>query len=403
MTDPLQKCFSEAKIKGLSLRNRLIKAATFEGMSPGGVPGEALMRLHERHGEGGIGMTTVAYCAAEADGRINEHMLYMHEGIRKHLERLIGRVKATGARVSGQLGHCGNFTKNRKFSGKRPLGASAGVNKLGLTAGLPMGGALTKAQIRERVQVFGQAAAFMKSVGFDAIEIHFGHGYGISQFISPLTNKRKDEYGGKLSNRMRFPLEVLEAVRAAVGDDYPILGKISMTDGAKGGITYDDGIEVAAHLESGGIDVIICSGGTSSMNPMLLFRGDSMLDGLLEQEKSSVMKLGMKFMGPSMFKEYPYEENFFFDEARRVRDRVQCGVCYIGGTCTSESIRSVMDAGFDFIQMGRGLLYDPDMPKHAEADPSYVNGCNHCNQCATLIDAPGGILCVEQPDNFAIG
>jgi 2,4-dienoyl-CoA reductase-like NADH-dependent reductase (Old Yellow Enzyme family) len=160
---------------------------------------------------------------------------------------------------------------------------------------------------------------------------------------------------------------------------------------------------VAAHLESGGIDVIICSGGTSSHNPMLLFRGDSMLDGLLEQEKSRVMKLGMKFMGPSMFKEYPYEENFFFDEARRVRDRVQCGVCYIGGTCTSESISGVMDAGFDFIQLGRGLLYDPDMPKHAEADPAYVNGCNHCNKCATLIEAPGGILCVERPDNFAVG
>ena len=100
MTDPLDKCFSEATINGLSLRNRLIKAATFEGKSQDGVPSEALIRFHERFGEGGIGMTTLAYCAAESDGRIHEHMMYMHEGIRPELERFIGRVQATGDRKS---------------------------------------------------------------------------------------------------------------------------------------------------------------------------------------------------------------------------------------------------------------------------------------------------------------
>jgi len=401
MTDPLDKCFSEVMIKSLTLRNRLIKAATFEGKSPGGIPSEALVRFHERIGQGGIGMTTIAYCAAEPDGRIHENMMYMHEGIRPELERFIRTVQATGAKVSGQLGHCGAFTKNLEFSGKRPLGPSKGTNALGLSYGLSRIAEMTKPQIRERVQVIGRAAAFMKSVGFDAIEIHFGHGYGISQFISPKTNQRKDEYGGSLQNRMRFALEVLAEVRKTVGDDYPLLGKISMTDGVPGGVTYEDSVEIAAMLEAGGLDVIICSGGTSSMNPMLLFRGDSMVPGLIKHEKSRLMKIGIRLAAPLMFKDYPYEEMYFLEEAQRIRDRVQCGVCYIGGVCTAASIRTVMGAGFDFIQLGRGLIFDPDLPKRAQSDANYKNGCNHCNQCATLIEAPGGIYCVERPANFA--
>jgi len=401
MTDSLQKCFSEARINRLTLRNRLIKAATFEGKSPGGVPSRALIEFHERVGQGGIGMTTVAYCAAESDGRIHADMMYMHEGIRSELERFIRTVQTTGARVSGQLGHCGAFTKNLEFSGRNPLGPSKGTNTLGLTHGLSRIAEMTKLQIRERVQVIGSAAAFMKSVGFDAIEIHFGHGYGISQFISPKTNKRKDEYGGRLENRMRFALEVLAEVRKNVGDDYPLLGKISMTDGVPGGVSYDDSVEIAAMLEAGGLDVIICSGGTSSMNPMLLFRGDSMVPGLIKHEQSRLMKIGIRLAAPFMFKDYPYEEMYFLQHAQRIRDRVQCGVCYIGGVCTNDSIRTVMDAGFDFIQLGRALIFDPDFPKLAQARPAYKNGCNHCNQCATLIEAPGGIYCVERPANFS--
>ena len=401
MPDSLDKCFSEARINRLTLRNRLIKAATFEGKSPGGTPSEALVSFHERIGQGGIGMTTVAYCAAESDGRIHEDMIYMHEGIRPDLERLIRRVQATGAKVAGQLGHCGAFTKNKEFSGKRPLGPSKGTNPLGLGHGLSRIQEMTKPQIRERAEVIGRAAGFMKSVGFDAIEIHFGHGYGISQFISPKTNKRRDEYGGSLENRMRFALEGLAEVRNAVGDDYPLLGKISMTDGVPGGVTYEDSVHIAAMLEAGGIDVIICSGGTSSMNPMLLFRGDNMAPGLIKNEKSRLMKIGIRLAAPLMFKDYPYEEMYFLEYAQRIRDRVQCGVCYIGGVCTNDSIRTLMEAGFDFVQLGRALIFDPDFPKQARARATYRNGCNHCNQCATLIEAPGGIHCVERPGNFA--
>lgn len=395
MTEFLNKCFSANKLNGLELRNRVIKAATFEGKSPGGIPGEALMALHERLGQGGIAMTTIGYCAAENNGRISENMLYMHEGIREQLQVMIKRIQSTGAKVSGQLSHCGNFSKNKQLTVRRPLGPSFAINSLGLAAGLPFAGAMSITDIDQRVRSFADAAAFMKSVGFDAIEIHFGHGYGLSQFISPKTNKRTDSYGGSLENRMRLPLRVLDAVRLAVGDEFPLLGKISMMDGVRDGIKVDDAVKIAAMLDRGGIDAIITSGGTSSMNPMLLFRGDSMLKGMLEEEKNPLMKLGLKLMGPKLFREYPWQDLYFLDDARRIREAVKCAVVYIGGCNSNESIERLMREGFDYVQLGRGLLYDPDFVRHAMENPNYKNGCNHCNRCATLIENEAGIRCVE--------
>ncbi|ROS01831.1 2,4-dienoyl-CoA reductase-like NADH-dependent reductase (Old Yellow Enzyme family) [Sinobacterium caligoides] len=396
MSEYLQKCFSTAKINGLSLRNRVIKAATFEGMSRDGVPGEGLINFHRRIAQGGVAMTTIGYCSAEADGRVTDQMLYMDEQIKPQLQRLIAEVQQCGSKVSGQLSHCGNFSKNRQFQGRRPLGPSFGINSVGIAAGMPFAGSLSIAEIKERVQTFARAARFMKDTGFDAIEIHFGHGYGISQFISPRTNKRTDEYGGSLANRMRFALEVLAAVREAVGDDYPLLGKISMMDGVSDGIKIDDAVEIAKMLDRGGIDALVCSGGTSSMNPMLLFRGDSLLHGMIEQEKNPVMRMGLKMVGPKLFRHYPYEDTYFIAQAQRIRDAVACNVVYIGGCNSNRDIERVMAAGFDFVQLGRGLIYDPDFVRHAMADANYKNGCSHCNKCATLIEHPDGIRCTER-------
>lgn len=400
MNELHRKCFSETKVRGLTLRNRLIKAATFEGMTPNGIPGEALTRLHRRVGEGGIALTNVGYCAAESNGRIDDQMMYMHEGIREPLSKLVREVQATGAAVMGQLGHCGTFTKNPKFQGDRPLGPSRAFSPIGLTEGLSICSEMSHAQIRERVEVFAEAARFMKSVGFDAIEIHFGHGYGISQFISPKTNRRTDEYGGSVERRMRFALEVLAAVRGAVGDAMPLFGKISMTDGIEGGVTFEDSITIARLLEKGGIDVLVCSGGTSSFNPMLLFRGKNIRDGIGRSQKSAFMRFGVKVFGGLLFQDYPYEDLYFLEPALRIREAVQCGVCYIGGATTSAGFARLMGAGFDFVELGRSLLFDPDLPKNAAADPEYVNGCTHCNECAVLIEDPNGIRCVERPLNF---
>ena len=225
MNDSLETAFSPGSLGKLPLKNRFIKAATFEGKTPDGVPGDLLLDFHREVVAGGTAMTTIAYCTTEADGRINDQMMWMHDGIRDQLVHMNTELKKTApdVKISGQMTHCGNFSKNRKLQRlKRPLGPSRQFNMLGAPSGMPFAGAMTIADIDHLVQTYHDAAKLMKETGFDATEIHFSHGYGLSQFISPKTNRRTDEYGGSLENRMRLPMRVLEAVRTAVGDDFPL-------------------------------------------------------------------------------------------------------------------------------------------------------------------------------------
>lgn len=391
----LAQCFTPYKLNQLELKNRFIKAGTFEGMTAGGKPTPALRNFHMAMAEGGIAMTTLGYCAVENDGRINENMLYMHEGIRDELTALIDDLHAAGTKVSGQMGHCGAFSKNRKLEKKRPLGPIPGINLLGFAYGMIFSGKMTIADIDHMVEAYRKAAVFMKSVGFDCLEIHFGHGYGLCQFMSPLTNKRRDEYGGSLENRMRLPLRVLAAVRDAVGDDFPIIGKISLTEGVMGGLHYDDAVEISKMLDAGGIDGIITSGGTSTMNPMIMFRGQSALRPMIDAETNMVMKLVLKTAGAMMFKHYPYEELYFLENAKRVQAAVNCDVIYIGGASTNESFAELMDDGFNLLQLGRTLLADPDLVKQAQAEKRFESRCLHCNECIATIEHKKGIHCTR--------
>jgi len=397
MNEHLQKAFSPAKLGKLELKNRIIKAATYEGKTPDGVPGDSLLNFHKQVVEGGTAMTTIGYCTTESDGRINDQMMWLHEDIRPKIVHMNTELKkaAPDVKISGQMTHCGNFSKNRKMQRlKRPLGPSWQFNMLGAPSGMPIAGAMTTKDIDYLVQTYHDAALFMKETGFDAVEIHFSHGYGLSQFISPMSNRRSDEYGGSLVNRMRLPLRALEAVRKAVGDDFPIMGKIGMTDGTKNGLHIEEALEAASMFDEAGIDGLICSGGTSSHNPMVYFRGDSLADGMIEQQTNIIAKLGLMAIGKFMFKSYPYHELYFLEDAKRIRDRVKnAQMIYIGGCSEVDSLESVMREGFDFVQMGRPLIKDPAFVNNAMADANYKNGCIHCNKCAALIEAPGGVYC----------
>ena len=397
LNDHLSQCFTPKNLNGLQLKNRFIKAGTFEGMSPLGTVSAALSEFHNRIADGGVAMTTIGYCAIENDGRLHENMLYMHEGIRDELEKLINSIHGRDCKVSGQMGYSGGFSKNRQLERKRPLGPSFGINMLGVTEGMIFCDAMGLKDIDRLVQRYGEAATFMKSVGFDCLEIHFGHGYGLCQFMSPKTNRRTDQYGGSLQNRMRLPLRVLESVRTAVGDDFPILGKISLSEGVRGGLDYDDAIEIGKLLDRGGIDGIITSGGTSTMNPMLMFRGDNMLQPMLKAEKKPLMRMMLRLAGPMIFKNYPYEELYFLEQAKKLRDAVNCNLIYVGGASNNTSFTTLMQAGFEFIQLGRSLLSDPDLPHRAKTNPGFTSRCLHCNECVATIEHPKGIHCTRFP------
>ncbi|MCK5881131.1 MAG: NADH:flavin oxidoreductase, partial [Sinobacterium sp.] len=261
--------------------------------------------------------------------------------------------------------------------------------------GMLFSGKMNISDIDNMVEAYRKAAIFMKSVGFDCLEIHFGHGYGLCQFMSPLTNKRRDEYGGSLNNRMRLPLRVLAAVREAVGDDFPIIGKISLTEGVRGGLHYDDAVEISTLLDAAGIDGIITSGGTSTMNPMMMFRGDSALRPLIDAESHFIMKLVLKTVGALIFKHYPYKELYFLDNAKRVQAAVNCDVIYVGGASTNESFAELMGNGFNLLQLGRALLADADLVNSAQLEQNFSSRCLHCNECIATIDHENGIHCTR--------
>jgi len=387
--------FAPAQIGKLRLKNRIMKAATFEGMTPDGVPGQRLSDFHMGIANGGIGLTTLSYCTTEADGRIMNNMMWLHEGIAEELRGLISELQRTGVKVSGQVTHCGHFSQNTELrKDDPPKGPSKMFVPIGLTAGRPVAPAMTQMDIDALIQTYREAARFMTSVGFDAIEIHFGHGYGLSQFISPKTNKRTDEYGGSHENRMRLPLEVLATMRDEVGPDFPLIGKISMTDAVKGGVDYDEGLEVAKTLDKAGIDGLIPSAGTSSYNSMYMFRGGSPAKGMIEMQENAVTKMVLKIMGRFMWKAYDYHPTYFLSASKRIKAAVNCPVIYIGGCSTREDVDRVFDAGFDFVQLGRALVKDPDFVNKAKDDPAYDSGCTHCNYCVPLIQHPDGIRCV---------
>ncbi|HET8705009.1 MAG TPA: NADH:flavin oxidoreductase, partial [Pseudomonadales bacterium] len=156
-----------------------------------------------------------------------------------------------------------------------------------------------------------------------------------------------------------------------------------------------DAVLISQMLDQAGIDGIITSGGTSTMNPMIMFRGGNIFKPMLQAEKNLLMKLIILLAGPIMFKNYPYEELYFLEQAKRIREKVKCNMIYVGGASTNESFERLMQEGFDFIQLGRSLLSDPDLPLKAQAENNYKSRCLHCNECVATIEHPDGIHCTR--------
>jgi 2,4-dienoyl-CoA reductase-like NADH-dependent reductase (Old Yellow Enzyme family) len=385
--------FTPGKLGALTLRNRIIKTATYEGMSPGGVPSPALVDFHRRLAAGGIAMTTVAYCAVSPNGRTFSDQLWMRDDVVPALRRLTDAVHSEGAAASIQLSHCGYFSRNRALTIRRPLGPSFRLNEYGLMSGLPFAGGMTAGDIAEVVEDFGRAAARARAAGFDALEIHLGHGYLLSQFLSPATNRRRDQFGGSLENRLRFPLAVLARVRAVVGAATPIVAKTNLRDGFRGGLEIDESVDVVRRLEAAGVDAVELSGGFVSKNPFFLLRGGKPLAEMIAVEHSWPHRLSLRLFGPSLMRAYPFEEMFFLPAARAVRGAVRLPLVLLGGIVSIDNLDTAMAAGFEFVALGRALIADPDLVRRMERGEATRTRCNACNQCVAEMDA-GGVRCV---------
>jgi 2,4-dienoyl-CoA reductase-like NADH-dependent reductase (Old Yellow Enzyme family) len=374
------------------LRNRFIKTATYEGFYLNSLPTEALTEHHLRLAKGGIGMTTVSYGAVSNVGRTHSHQMVVDEESRPYLEKLTSAVKNEGAAVSIQLTHCGFFSSNKTIKGQSPLAPSKTLNLYGLLQGLGFSKAMSKKDLEETGNDFARAATISKEVGFDAVEIHMGHGYLLSQFISPSTNKRKDNYGGNLENRMRFPLEVVQKVREAVGAGFPILCKINLSDGFKGGLEVSEAVSVARYLEDAGVNALVLSGGFTSKTPFFLMRGDIPVKDMIEVEKDRIQKWALRLFGRFIIKRYDFTENFFMPLAKRIRSNVKIPLVYLGGVTSTDGISKIITEGFDLMAIGRALIHNPDFILKVREE-NHTSPCDHCNKCVAEMDREG-IRCV---------
>lgn len=382
--------FSPTRLGPVALRNRVVKSGTNENMARDGLVTDRLIDWHRRFAAGGVAMTTLAYCSVAARGRTFRHQIHVREEAVPGLLRFSEAIHREGAKASIQLGHAGWFA-NPRATRARPVGPSGTFSPHAQT----FARAMTEDDITATLEEFAQAARLAVAAGFDALEIHAGHGYLLSQFLSPYNNRRRDRYGGSLENRARFVREVFRAVREAAGSDVAVYPKLNMEDGFRGGLTLDDGLQVARWLEADGhIDAIQLTGGHTTKTPMFLMRGDVPLGELIKNEKSAVRRFGMRLFAPMMLKAYPFEEAFFLPSARKFRAALGLPLMLLGGVKSLATMDRAMAEGFEFVAMGRALICEPDLVDKMRRGETEVSACVPCNQCVVEMDK-GGTRCVR--------
>ena len=385
--------FSPAKLGPLTLRNRIIKAATFEAATPDALVTDDLINYHRRPAAGGVGMTTVAYCAVAPGGRTDGWQIWMRPAAVPGLRRLTDAVHAEGAAISAQIGHAG------------PV-ANARTNKAGALAPVRFFNPLsmrfarkaTRDDIREVTEAHANAARLAIDAGFDAVEIHLGHNYLASSFLSPLINRRTDEFGGSLENRAKVARGVVRAVRDAVGTQIAVTAKLNMSDGVRGGISHEESLQTAKWLESdGGLDALQLTAGSSLVNPMYLFRGGAPVKEFAANFKPPI-SWGVRMSGHKFFREYPYQEAYLMRDAEKFRAELSLPLILLGGITNRETMDTAMAAGFDFVAMGRALLAEPDLLNRIQADAAVRSVCNHCNLCMPTIYSHTHCVVTGAPD-----
>jgi len=374
MQNPL--LFTPVKFGPLEIRNRSIRAAAFEGMCPGNTVSQQLINYHQSVAAGGIGMTTVAYASVCRNGLSFPHQLWLRREILPELRKLTDAIHREGAAASIQIGHCGNMSK-KSVAGEWPVGASTGINIYSPT----WARGLKKDEITSIAASFGDAVNIAREGGFDAIEVHAGHGYLLSQFLSPYTNRRKDEFGGSLENRMRFMNMAMQQVMDAAGKDMAVIVKMNMYDGFRAGMQLPECIETGKQLERLGVHAIVLSGGFVSKAPMIVMRGAMPIRTLTYYMDNWFLKTGVGLFGKWMIKEKPFTDAYFFEDALRFREQLKVPLIYVGGLTSSEKIEMVLNAGFEGVSMARALLNEPGFINRLKKGDASPNACSHANYC----------------------
>ena len=385
------EAFQPLRLRGLLIPNRVWRAAAFGGGSAAEVAA-----THAEAARGGMGLSTVAYTSVLASGRKFPAQLLLSDEAGStsdaDLAAIAGAVHAEGMRVAVQLTHGGGFSDRRLAPGGRVIGPSAMFEP----ATCSFVAEMTVEEARGVAAAFGVAARRAVRAGFDVIELHAGHGYLLSQCLSPALNRRTDGYGGSTANRCRLPLACLAAVRAAVGEAVPVIVKLNVHDGIAGGLEGDEAARVAAAFVAAGADAIVPSCGFVSRNGFYMLRGQVPLLQMAAAAESWALKVLLLLLGRWLVPTHEFREGFLRTRARALLAALPPGtaVGLVGGVTSAATVRQALHDGFAFVQVARAAIRDPDFARKLQRGETPLQ-CTHCNLCVVAtLDPSRAMRCV---------
>jgi 2,4-dienoyl-CoA reductase-like NADH-dependent reductase (Old Yellow Enzyme family) len=364
----MAEIFEATSLSGIELENRLVRSATWEGLARAdGTVTPPLVRIHEELADGGVGLIISSYMYVRQDGKQSPGQIGVHsDEMVPSLAELAQAVHGRNGKIVGQIVHCGGQADRRLCGGLHPVAPSAVADQ-----GYPMSPReLTTSEIHELVESFADAARRLQKAGFDGVQLHGAHGYLLAQFLSPLRNRRTDEYGGSVENRARFALEVYRAVRSVVGPDFPVMIKLNANDFLDGSTTEEDSCVLAAALAAVGIDAIEVSGGTPG-------------SGKLGAARPNIKE--------------PSDEAYFLPQAEAIR-RVAPSIplMLVGGMRSPEVMEEILAAGSaDYFSMSRPLIREPGLPARWKSGDRRRAACISCLGCFGPARKGEGISCVQ--------
>ena len=368
MEDWIMNMFTSKSIGKLTIKNRIVRSATWEGMAIEGKVTDQLVDYYEQLAKGGVGLIISSYLYVSPEGRQHNTQISAHsDEMIAGLKQIAEVVHRHDCKIVGQIVHCGGQTTKEVIDGNTPS-APSGVESPGYEA-VPR--ELTHEEVKELLQKsFANAALRVKKAGFDGVQLHGAHGYLLAQFLSPSRNVRTDEYGGTVENRSRFCLEAYQSIRKKVGKDFPVMIKLNSHDFMAGSTSLDDSMYLISALVEQGIDCIEISGGTP----------------------------GSGRYGPARtLVRNPSEEAYFFEQAEKIR-QVSKGVplMLVGGIRSPEKIEELLaEGGVDFVSMSRPLIREPHLPKRWEQGDLTPAACMSCNKCFIPAFKGEGVRCMQ--------
>ena len=362
----MSKLFETTEINGMTIKNRFIRSATWEGMAgDDGACTPKLVDLMAKLAEGGVGLIITSYAYVSERGKAIPWQLGIYKDqLIPTLREMTDAVHKTDAKVVIQIAHAGLYA-DPNITGKPPLAPSAVT---GFTGSSPQEMAIK--EIQDVIEAFGLAAERAVKAGFDGIQLHAAHGYLLSQFLSPAFNQRNDSYGGSIENRTRFVLEVLNRIRKNVGTDYPVMIKMNCQDFLDNGLELKDSLIAGSMLKDGGIDAIELSGGT-------------LASGELSPSRTKILS--------------EQDEAYFKDAAVAFKKNVDIPLMLVGGIRSFHVAEQIMNDNIaDYISMCRPFIREPDLINRWESGDHTKSTCLSDLKCFSPALSGEGIYCVVE-------